>query len=76
MEPIDLTDPEKLFDIVTEYEERIAALEAMVSSLRNNQHTEPEICPTCLGHGHVWSAFNEILYCRKCSGTGKLRAGR
>ena len=31
-----------------------------------------EICPTCGGHGHVWSAFNEILFCRKCSGTGKL----
>jgi DnaJ-class molecular chaperone len=53
------------------YQCRDAANIKVVSTTSTN-NARDEICPTCGGHGHVWSAFNEILYCRKCSGTGKL----
>ena len=42
------------------------------ANLQPHNNARDEICQTCGGHGHVWSAFNEILYCRECSGTGKL----
>ena len=51
---------------------RVAALESKVENFTSTNNARDEICPTCGGHGHVWSAFNEILYCRKCNGTGKL----
>jgi DnaJ-class molecular chaperone len=75
MEPIDLTDPEKLFDIVTEYEERIAALEAMVSSLRINQQTQPAICQQCGGTGRPGLQLRFGESCQACGGTGKQQAG-
>ena len=63
-------------DFVDWLEAKYAALEAEVASLRINQHTEPEICHTCLGTGLICTALPNGSVCPVCSGSGKLRASR